>query len=118
MSNTLLSSARTEHALVHETLDRAEVLHVFGEVDIFSAPDLESAISGSVRIGRLLVLNLLECRYIDSTVIALLMRAQKALGDRLRVVTPETGTVRRVLTLTEVDRVLRVTPTLAEALRN
>ncbi|HTJ25656.1 MAG TPA: STAS domain-containing protein [Candidatus Limnocylindria bacterium] len=117
MSNSLPSSDRTEHALVHESLDRAEVLHVFGEVDIFTAPDLESAIAASVRIGRLLVVNLLECRYIDSTVIALLMRAQKALGNRLRVVSAETGTVRRVLTLTEVDRVLRVTSTLADALR-
>jgi anti-anti-sigma factor len=117
MSPSLPTSGRAEQAIVHETLERAEVLHVFGEVDIFTAPELESAIAGSVRIGRLLIVNLLECRYIDSTVIALLMRAQKALGDRLRIVTAETGTVRRVLTLTEVDRVLRVTSTIHEALR-
>jgi anti-anti-sigma factor len=117
MSN-LPSSTRAEHAVIHETLDRAEVLHVFGEVDIFTAPELESAIAGSVRIGRFLVVNLLECRYIDSTVIALLMRAQKALGDRLRIVTPKSGTVPRVLRLTEVDRVLRISNTLVDALRS
>jgi anti-anti-sigma factor len=102
--------------LVHETLERAEVLHVFGEVDIFTAPELEAAIAGSVRIGRLLVINLLECRYIDSTVISMLVRAHKALGDYLCVVAAENGTVRRVLTSTEVERILRVSSTLAEAL--
>lgn len=103
-------------AVIHETLEPAEVLHVFGDVDIFSAPELESAIARAVRIGRILIVDLLECRYIDSTAVSVLVRAHRALGDRLRVVAPQTGTVRRVLTLTEIGRIIRVESDLVSAL--
>lgn len=115
MSNAAAPQPRAQ-AVVHESLEPAEVLHVFGEIDIFSAPELEAAIARSVRIGRLLVVDFLECRYIDSTVVSILVRAHKALGERLRVIAPETGTVRRVLSLTAVDRVLRVDTDLIAAL--
>jgi anti-anti-sigma factor len=115
MSNAASASNRVQ-AVVHESLEPAEVLHVFGEIDIFSAPALESAIASSVRIGRLLIVDFLECRYIDSTVVSILVRAHKALGPHLRIIAPPTGTVRRVLTLTAVDRILRVDTDLTGAL--
>jgi anti-anti-sigma factor len=115
MSNAAPTTTRTQ-AVVHESLEPAEVLHVFGEIDIFSAPELESAIAGSVRIGRLLIVDFLECRYIDSTVVSILVRAHKALGAHLRIIAPPTGTVRRVLTLTAVDRILRIDTDLSGAL--
>lgn len=91
------------------------MLHVFGDLDIFNAPELESAIAGSVRIGKLMVVNLLECGYIDSTIISVLLRARKALGNRLCVIVAKDGSVMRVLRLTNVDKVLRIVTTMVDA---
>ena len=103
-------------AFIHESIDKAEIVHVFGEVDIATSPQLESILLTSVRIGKRIIVDLAECSYIDSTVISSLLRAQRALGDHLRIVVAEAGGVARVLSITGVTQVLRLAPSLKHAL--
>lgn len=103
-------------AFIHESVEKAEIVHVFGEVDIATSPQLESILLTSVRIGKRIIVNLAECNYIDSTVISVLLRAQRALGEHLRLVVTKAGGVNRVLSITGVTQILRLSPSLAEAL--
>lgn len=103
-------------AFIHESIERAEIVHVFGEVDIATSPQLERILLTSVRIGKRIVVDLAECSYIDSTVISVLLRAQRALGDHLRIVVADGGGVHRVLSITGVTQVLRLAPSLKLAI--
>ncbi len=104
-------------AIVHEPSDHAEIFHILGELDLRSSPSLESQLVSAVRIGKLVVVDFLDCRYIDSTVITVLVRARKALGDRFRIVVDDAGTVMRVLKITEMARLLRIESTVAAAIQ-
>jgi len=92
------------YAIVHETADNAEILHVFGDLDLVSSPDFEAKMVSNVRIGRLLVVNLLECKYIDSSALGALIRARRVVGPRLRVVIGQGGNVDRVFRKTAMEK--------------
>ena len=72
-------------AIVTESLDRREIVHVFGIVDFASAGTLETALTSAVRIGKPLIANLRECSFIDAAGIGVLVRARKALGGLFSV---------------------------------
>jgi anti-anti-sigma regulatory factor len=61
---------------------------------------------------------LTQCPYIDSTVIRVLLRAQKVPHAKLRIVAPAQGDVRRVLAIAGVEQLLTVAESLDEALRS
>lgn len=86
-------------AFVHERLVEADVVHVFGELSFATVADFESTLVRSVRIGKATMLDLTECSYIDAAAIGVIVRGRRALGDRLRIVGPQTGIVARVLVL-------------------
>ena len=101
---------------MHETLEGAQIVHIFGEVDLSSARELESEVTKAAATGELVVIDLLACEYIDSTVISVLIRADKALGSRLRIAVREHSLVDRVLQLTALRDILPVFPSLSQAL--
>jgi len=104
------------YALVHESTDRAEIVHVFGDLDLVSAPEFESHMVKSVRIGKGLIVNLLGCKYIDSTALAALVRAQKVVGSRLRVVITQGSNVDRVFKITAMKQYFPVSYQLEHAM--
>jgi anti-anti-sigma factor len=104
------------YALIHESIDRAEIVHVFGDLDLVSASDFESHMVKSVRIGKRLVVNLLDCVYIDSTALAALVRAQRVVGNRLHVVIKQGSNVDRVFKITAMERYFPVTYQLEHAM--
>ena len=97
------------HAVKRDT----HVVTVRGELDIYSSSSLEDElrkVKGSVR----LVVDFSECRYIDSSVITVLIHARKQ-RPNMRVVAALNGQVRKILTMTNLSNAIPVMATIEEA---
>ena len=92
---------------------------VSGELDLYTAPQLEQALAVAAEDGaRGLLVDLAECEFIDSTALGALLDAHRRLGAgdrRLTVVAPDPQ-IRRVFELTGLDRVLTLHASQADAL--
>lgn len=97
--------------VVHDDTAAAHVLHVFGDVDIYVSEELSAEIA---QVGgfKPLVIDLSECRYVDSTALTVFVRAKRTLGDRLRFVVPEDARIARILAVTRLRDALGVYRTL------
>jgi anti-anti-sigma factor len=84
------------------------VVGVRGEVDIFNGPDFERALSVADGDTRELVVDLRQCRYIDSTAFGILVRKHQALAGRMRVIVDQASPIRRLFTITRLDDYLHV----------
>jgi anti-sigma B factor antagonist len=90
------------------------VLAVTGELDLATAPRLESAFRRLVaRRPRLVVIDLSGVAFLGSSGLAVLTSASAA-GIVLRIVAP--GSLGRIFTMTALDRVLDLYDTVEEAL--
>jgi anti-anti-sigma factor len=92
--------------------DGASRIVVAGEVDISNVHLLEATLEQAGEDGPITV-DLRDCRYIDSSTIALLVRCCKK-SRSIRVMTGSSGNVRRVLALTNVDQIIEVIEVNAE----
>jgi anti-sigma B factor antagonist len=105
------------HRVETERNHRIAIVFATGELDAFAAPDLEAALTG-VRGEELVLADLAQVSFMDSTALGLVVRAARELrtaGATFRVVLP-TGTARRIFEITALDRVLPVAETRASAL--
>jgi anti-anti-sigma factor len=98
-----------------------QTIAVRGELDLSTASDLERPLEGVLESGEGPVLvDLSECEFIDSTGIALIVRAMQRLQDdgarRTLVVCSYNDQVRRVLEITGLDVSIPVHRTRDEAL--
>lgn len=112
---------RAENAMagvfIHDdTHPRAAIVHVFGEATFADAAALESMIVSVIRIGRVVVIDMRECTYMDCATIGVLVRAAKNLGDQLRLVIPRGSQGYRMLDLTGLARILHVFDAIDEAI--
>jgi anti-sigma B factor antagonist len=94
------------------------IVHVAGEVDVYTSPSLKSALVAAVADGcRVVVVDLDKVGFIDSSglgvLVGALRRAREAQGD-LRIVSAR-ETVVKIFRITGLDRVFPVFPTLDEA---
>ena len=92
-------------------------IRVRGELDLAVAPELERAIERAEEYDQV-VISLEECEFLDSTGIAVIVRAhqeRESGGGRLAVCAPG-GQVRRVLDLTGVSKNGLVFENAADAL--
>ena len=71
------------------------VIRVRGEVDIFSAPRLRGLIF-ETPTDSAVVVDLTDCRYVDSSVLNLLVQTYRSRGGHLTVRIPPHGAVRRI----------------------
>jgi len=111
-------SSFLEHsAFVHESVSRAEILHVIGDVDLGSVGRFEQAMCRAERKGRLLVVDLTECAYLGAAGFSALVRAHKRLGPNLHVAAPPNGMPARLLSLFPAHVSFLVAPKLERALR-
>jgi anti-sigma B factor antagonist len=76
---------------------------VAGEVDLHTAPQLERALS---QPARELVVDLVDCEFIDSTGLAVLIEARGRV-DRLTLIAPGVE-VRRILEISGLDQIIPV----------
>jgi anti-sigma B factor antagonist len=95
-------------AVVSETLEGGvRVLTVRGELDMGTAPELERELEGALaEPGVSIVLDLCDCEFIDSTGIALIVRAWQRLDEaegRGLVLCSSNHQVRRLLKITGVE---------------
>ena len=92
------------------------VLRATGELDAFSAPDLEGAFAELDGLDRVVV-DLAAVSFLDSTALGTLVREVRRverLGASVRVVLPD-GAARRIFEITTLDRVLPVAQSRADA---
>lgn len=96
----------------------ATVLAPTGELDLAVAPELESQLL-AVPADVDLVLDLSSATFVDSVILSLFVRSARRHSDRgaTLVLAAPAPIVRRVLTTTRLDDVLRCTETVAEAQR-
>jgi anti-sigma B factor antagonist len=99
--------------------DGTYVVSVSGELDLYSAPQLESELAGlHEKNVRGVIVDLTECEFIDSTALALLLKANKRLDAaeaRLSIVTDDPN-IRKIFEITGLDRVLTIHQTRAVAM--
>lgn len=90
------------------------VLAVTGEIDISTAAVFEDALQGAIKTSKQVVVDLSGVRFMDSTGLGVLMRAQKhqdGVGAFLRLAAPSDRVV-RILGVTQLDSVFAVYPSV------
>jgi anti-sigma B factor antagonist len=95
----------------------AVVVRLQGELDLYNAPALRSALldATSDATGRLVV-DLDGVRFIDSTALGVLVEARQRLGPAAFALAAPPLETRRALEISGLDRHFAVHPTVAEAL--
>ena len=96
------------------------VVSVRGELDLGTAPELEGPLEEAVGANEPLLIDLSECEFIDSTGIAMIVRAWQRLGDGTGsarvVICSGNEQVRRVLEITGLEHEIPVHGSRDEAL--
>ena len=96
--------------------------HVRGEVDLSNVTSVRAELLEAVpKTAVALVLDLSAADHVDSSGIRLIFELAERLesrGQKLRVVVPDDSLVGRVLTLTEVHRVVPISSSLEAVLRD
>ena len=105
------------HRVETERNHRVAIVFAVGELDAFAAPDLDAALS-EVGGETLVLADLTQVSFMDSTALGLIARAARELsaaGATVRVVLPASS-ARRIFEITALDRVLPVAESRAAAL--
>ena len=101
------SSTPDDLGLKVEDTDAGPVIHVAGELDLASAPQLSAALSEAGREGtEPVTLDLSEVTFIDSSALRALVLAGRELTEAGRVlqIGPRSEMVNRVLSMTSLDQ--------------
>jgi anti-sigma B factor antagonist len=101
-------------SVLHHADDVNHVLTVIGDIDIFTTPDFITALDEALGAQRVIV-DLTECRYIDSTGISALFRWQQKSKGRIRLVIGPQEMIRRILQVTRVDKLIDIFPSVDAA---
>ena len=110
-----------EFAAWDEQVDaQKRVVGVRGEIDLFTAPEFKQRVNAAIEAGtRLVVVDLNEASFIDSSSLGILISAHKRLKMRgdLLVVACEVPAILNTFSITGLDGVLALEPTRAVALQ-
>jgi anti-sigma B factor antagonist len=110
-SIALVSSVQDQLLIEVRRQNQTAVLRLQGELDLVSAPLLESELeSAEIETATVVVLDLQELRFIDSTGLRVLLAAHQRAHERGQqfAITPGSEQVQRLLSITRVDEHLRV----------
>ena len=107
------------YTLEHDPIEGGHLIAITGEMDIAATPELSTVLLIALGSpGTLVVLDLANVDFIDSTALGTLLKAAEeieAAGKRLRVVCAG-GPVRRLLEMTNLTNRFQLCPTRDEAL--
>jgi len=104
-------------------VDGVSVISVRGELDLGTAPNLEPALEQSLSSETSVIIDLTECEFIDSTGIALIVRAWQQIdgaedhGERQLVVCASNEQVQRVLEISGLNLSIPILGTREEGLQ-
>jgi anti-anti-sigma factor len=101
--------------MIHDDLGAVQVIRVVGEADLSTAPELRAMLEGVGSSRASVILDLSACRYFDSTVISVLVRAMSAWGERFAIAIPENSPLRRILAICDLDGVLPIERSVFDA---
>ncbi|HEY2717965.1 MAG TPA: STAS domain-containing protein [Solirubrobacterales bacterium] len=101
--------------------DGIRIVSVRGELDLGTAPELEGPLAEAVGANQPLLIDLSQCEFIDSTGIAMIVRAWQQLADgdsasQRVVICSDNEQVRRVLEITGLELSIPVHTSREEAL--
>ena len=104
------------YSLQTSTTGAATVLTARGELDLYAAPELESALD--IEGAALVVVDLRAVTFMDSTALGIITRTVRVRGgeERATAVVLPRGHARRIFEITGLDAALPVFPTVDEAL--
>ena len=105
--------------LDHHTKDGIEIVDVEGEIDVYTAPRLRELLIELVNNGFYqLVVNMEKVEFLDSTGLGVLvgtLRRVRAEGGDIRLAAAPSS-ISRVLSVTGLDQVFRLFPTVEAAI--
>jgi anti-sigma B factor antagonist len=103
---------------VEESLDdETQLLAVYGDVDLKSARGLRDALDEAAQDAKpRLIIDMSEVPFMDSSGLAALIGAQKAVRARTKMIVVCPENIRRIFEVTRLDSVVDVVDTLPEAL--
>ena len=109
-----------EFSLSQESLDaERHVVSVRGEIDLFTAPELKSALSEAMESGHdRIVVDLTDTTFLDSTALGVLIGAVKRLRSRdgrLTIVNVDDN-IAKTFEITGLDQIFTIKPTRDEAI--
>ena len=108
-------------AFRQQSLRGVVCLSITGEIDLSNATDLSAQLQAAAESdGRGVILDLRELRYIDSSGIKVLVKAHldaRGAGGQI-VLAAATANVQRLLTITGLDGLMPMFPTIEEALNS
>lgn len=100
-----------------EDLQDVTVIYVRGEVDLATAPMLQSALRSAMQSGRHVVVDLANATYVDLRGFRTLIEGKEALGERQTLaVTASSPLVHKVIEIIELGTVVPVFHSRQEAL--
>jgi anti-sigma B factor antagonist len=94
----------------------AVVISVAGDVDVLTSDSVRETIERAEGDAPRVVISLLECPYLDSTGLTVLVATQRRLGARLAVVVASDGNVRKIVEIASLAQFIHIVPSLEEAL--
>src|SRR3954449_7729660 len=100
-----------------ETVDGSVVMHLGGELDLYNAEELRTALQDALgREPERIILEMSHVEFVDSTALGVLIEARSKLGrSTLLLAAPQLGT-RRTLQVSGLDRHLPVHDSVDDAL--
>ena len=90
------------------------VIVTSGELDLSVSAQLTDQIAAAGDDPA--VVSLVDCTYLDSTILTVLVQSTKSREGRVTVVLPPTHRLRRIFEIANVNAILTVVPSLDEAL--
>ena len=91
------------------------VVTVNGEIDIYTSPQFEAELGKGYGAPGHVIVDLRNCRYIDSSAITTLHRASRQCGGKLRLVVDSQCNVKRILDVTQIEKVVPVYSNIEDA---
>ncbi|HUV05189.1 MAG TPA: STAS domain-containing protein [Armatimonadota bacterium] len=88
----------------------ASIVRVLGDLDVYTAPDLDTCLQQLITAGGThLAVDLEKCSYLDSEGIKVLIRARESAGERVRLsICGAKGTVLRIFRISGLDTVFNM----------
>ena len=109
-----------EFSLSQESLDaERHVVSVRGEIDLFTAPDLKSALSEAIESGHTrIVVDLTDTTFLDSTALGVLIGAVKRLRSRdgALVIVNVDQNIAKTFEITGLDQIFTILATRDDAI--